>query len=236
MRPRGQRQGRGRPLLQRAQQAPLQHAPKAISAIDPYPVVALATRRSTRSAAASGTRFVSSTTATPPRRFKDARWSPAQSAREPHRQAGDDAQAPEASRRRGLAREHAQGGAPPDHRSGVTVKDVAIPIDRFTSKARTAAYGPSSGSDQTIRRHRDEILHAVELGINQGRTEAPNNKVKLSPPRLRIPQRQSRARSRDAELRTDPSPAPTRATPVTPSHLYRFPGAGSNPAAPTHHP
>ncbi|MBV9336254.1 MAG: transposase [Solirubrobacterales bacterium] len=32
---------------------------------------------------------------------------------------------------------------------------------------------------KTIRRHRDGILHATRLGINQCRTEALNNKVRL---------------------------------------------------------
>lgn len=32
---------------------------------------------------------------------------------------------------------------------------------------------------QTIRKHRDGILHAVRLAINQDRTEALNNKVRL---------------------------------------------------------
>ena len=32
---------------------------------------------------------------------------------------------------------------------------------------------------KTIRKHRDGILDAIRLGINQGRTEALNNKVRL---------------------------------------------------------
>ena len=32
---------------------------------------------------------------------------------------------------------------------------------------------------QTIRQHRDGILQAIRLEINQGRTEALNNKVRL---------------------------------------------------------
>jgi transposase len=52
-------------------------------------------------------------------------------------------------------------------------------IDRFTAKAARSRLKPFVKLAQTIRRHRDEILHAIRLGINQGRTEALNNKVRL---------------------------------------------------------
>lgn len=62
---------------------------------------------------------------------------------------------------------------------GLTVHDVEILIDRFISKALRSRLGPFIRLAQTIRKHRDGILHAIRLGINQGRTEALNNKVRL---------------------------------------------------------
>ena len=62
---------------------------------------------------------------------------------------------------------------------GLTVDDVTILIDRFISKAARSRLQPFVRLGQTIRRHRDGILQAIRLGINQGRTEALNNKVRL---------------------------------------------------------
>ena len=62
---------------------------------------------------------------------------------------------------------------------GLTLEDVTVLIDRFISKAARSRLAPFVKLAQTIRRHRDGILHAVRLGINQGRTEALNNKVRL---------------------------------------------------------
>ena len=56
---------------------------------------------------------------------------------------------------------------------------MTILIDRFISKATRSRLGPFVRLAKTIRRHRDGILHAIRLGINQGRTEALNNKVRL---------------------------------------------------------
>ena len=52
-------------------------------------------------------------------------------------------------------------------------------IDRFLSKAARSRLEPFIRLGQTIRKHRDGILAAIRLKINQGRTEALNNKVRL---------------------------------------------------------
>ncbi len=52
-------------------------------------------------------------------------------------------------------------------------------IDRFISKAARSRLKPFIKLARTIPKHRDGILHAIRLGINQGRTEALNNKVRL---------------------------------------------------------
>lgn len=116
---------------------------------------------------------------TPPDGFKDARWSLLKA---PQNLTGDQA----ATLRR---LKHAGGEvwraytlkealraifAP-----SLTLQDVTILIDRFISKAARSRLAPFVRLGQTIRRHRDGILQAIRLGINQGRTEALNNKVRL---------------------------------------------------------
>jgi transposase len=62
---------------------------------------------------------------------------------------------------------------------GLTVEDVQVLLDRFISRAVRSRLRPFVRLAQTIDKHRDGILHAIRLGINQGRTEALNNKVRL---------------------------------------------------------
>jgi transposase len=62
---------------------------------------------------------------------------------------------------------------------GLTVEDVEILIDRLLSRLARSRLEPFIRLGKTIRRHRDGILAAIRLGINQGRTEALNNKVRL---------------------------------------------------------
>jgi transposase len=156
-----------------------EHAPQATIAIDPFHVVALANRAldDVRRAYWNKLRELDDPDAA--RRFKDARWSLLKA---PDRL--NDQQT------RTLRRLRAAGGevwraytlkealraifAP-----GLTVEDVTILIDRFISKARRSRLGPFVRLAKTIRRHRDGILQAIRLGINQGRTEALNNKVRL---------------------------------------------------------
>lgn len=52
-------------------------------------------------------------------------------------------------------------------------------IGRFINKATRSRLGPFVRLAKAIRRHRDGILEAIRLGINPGRTEALNNKVRL---------------------------------------------------------
>ncbi len=62
---------------------------------------------------------------------------------------------------------------------GLTPADVEILIDRLLSRLARSRLEPFIRLGKTIRKHRDGILAAVRLGINQGRTEALNNKVRL---------------------------------------------------------
>jgi transposase len=156
-----------------------EHAPQAIIAIDPYHVVALGNRAldDVRRAYWNELRRTGDKTAA--RRFKDARWSLLKA---PRNLTDNQAQT--------LRRLKAAGGevwraytlkealraifAP-----NLTVADITVLIDRFLSKASRSRLEPFVRLAQTIRRHRDGILQAIRLGINQGRTEALNNKVRL---------------------------------------------------------
>ena len=156
-----------------------EHAPQAIIAIDPYHVVALANRAldEVRRGYWNELRQLGDQDAA--RRFKDARWSLLKAP-----QNLSKAQAAT------LRRLKAAGGevwraytlkealraifAP-----GLTLEDLTILIDRFISRAVRSRLEPFVRLGQTIRKHRDGILAAIRLGINQGRTEALNNKVRL---------------------------------------------------------
>jgi transposase len=156
-----------------------EHAPNAIIAIDPFHVVALGNRAldEVRRAYWNELRRVGEKTAA--RRFKDARWSLLK--------APTNLNEKQAATLRRLKR---AGGevwraytlkealraifAP-----SLTVEDVTVLVDRFISKATRSRLEPFVRLGQTIRKHRDGILHAIRLGINQGRTEALNNKVRL---------------------------------------------------------
>ena len=63
--------------------------------------------------------------------------------------------------------------------AGLSLEDVEVLIDRLLSRLARSRLEPFVRLGKTIRRHRDGILAAIRLGINQGRTEALNNKVRL---------------------------------------------------------
>ena len=62
---------------------------------------------------------------------------------------------------------------------GLALQDVTVLIDRLLSRLSRSRLDPFVRLGKTIRKHRAGILAAVRLGINQGRTEALNNKVRL---------------------------------------------------------
>ena len=160
-----------------------EHAPNAIIAIDPYHVVALGNRAldEVRRAYWNELRRVGDKTAA--RRFKDARWSLLKA---PANLTDKQAATLRRLKRAGgevwrayTLKEALRAIFAP----GLTIDDIAVLIDRFLSKAARSRLEPFIRLGQTIRKHRDGILHAVRLGINQGRTEALNNKVRLIPRR-----------------------------------------------------
>ncbi len=156
-----------------------EHAPNAIIAIDPYHVVALANRAldDVRREYWNELRRVGDKTAA--RRFKDARWSLLKA---PKNLTDKQAATLRRLRRAGgevwrayTLKEALRAIFAP----GLTVEDVTVLIDRFISKAARSRLEPFVKLSRTIRQHRDGILQAIRLGVNQGRTEALNNKVRL---------------------------------------------------------
>jgi transposase len=156
-----------------------EHAPQAIIAIDPYHVVALGNRAldDVRRDYWNELRRVGDRDAA--RRFKGARWSLLKA---PERLNDEQAATLRQLRRAGgeVWRAYALKEAlRAIFQPGLTIEDVTMLIDRFISKALRSRLAPFVRLAQTIRRHRDGILQAIRLGINQGRTEALNNKVRL---------------------------------------------------------
>jgi transposase len=156
-----------------------EHAPQAILTIDPYHVVALANRAldDVRREYWNELRRAGDKTAA--RRFKDARWSLLKA---PNNLT--DTQAATLRRLRNAGGEVWRAYTLKEALRAIfapslTLEDVTVLIDRFISKATRSRLAPFVTLAGTIRRHRDGILQAIRLGINQGRTEALNNKVRL---------------------------------------------------------
>jgi len=63
--------------------------------------------------------------------------------------------------------------------TGLSLEDVEVLLKRLLSRLARSRLKPFVRLGKTIRKHRDGILAAIRLGINQGRTEALNNKVRL---------------------------------------------------------
>jgi transposase len=61
----------------------------------------------------------------------------------------------------------------------LVVDEVAELIDRWISKASRSRLAPFVKAAKTVRKHRDGILAAIRLGINNGLDEALNNVVRL---------------------------------------------------------
>ena len=64
-----------------------------------------------------------------------------------------------------------------DH--ALDVPDVAALLDRFCSRAARSRLAPFVRLAKTISKHRDGILSAATLKINNARVEALNNKARL---------------------------------------------------------
>jgi len=156
-----------------------EHAPQAIICIDPYHVVQLANQAldEVRRAYWNELRRVGNQQAA--KRFKDSRWS---LLKKPEKLNDEQAAT--------LARIKAAGGevwrayelkeaVRGIFQAGLLLEDVEVLIGRLLSRLARSRLEPFVKLGKTIRKHRDGILAAIRLGINQGRTEALNNTVRL---------------------------------------------------------
>jgi transposase len=156
-----------------------EHAPQAIVCIDPYHVVQLANQALDEVRRAYWNELRSLGDQEAAKRFKDSRWS---LLKKPEKLT--DKQATTLARiktaggevwRAYTLKEAVRGIFEP----GLSLEDVKILIDRLLSRLARSRLEPFIRLGKTIRKHRDGILAAIRLGINQGRTEALNNKVRL---------------------------------------------------------
>jgi transposase len=155
------------------------HAPQAVVCIDPYHVVQNANKALDEVRRAYWNELRQSGDPQAAKRFKDARWSLLKApsnltdkqAATLHRikAAGGEVW------RAYTLKEATRGIFAP----GLTTEDVEILIDRLTSRLARSRLEPFIRLGKTIRKHRDGILAAIRLAINQGRTEALNNRVRL---------------------------------------------------------
>jgi transposase len=155
------------------------HAPQATICIDPFHVVQLANQALDEVRRDYWNELRSLADQDAARRFKDARWALLK--------APDKLTDKQATT---LARLKAAGGevwraytlkeaVRAIFQPGLSLEDVTILIDRLLSRLARSRLKPFTRLAKTIRKHRDGILAAIRHGINQGRTEALNNKVRL---------------------------------------------------------
>jgi transposase len=156
-----------------------EHAPQAIVCVDPYHVVQLANQALDDVRRAYWNELRRAGDAQAAKRFKDSRWC---LLKKPEKLTDQQAAT--------LARIKAAGGevwraytlkeaVRGIFQAGLSLEDVEVLIDRLLSRLARSRLEPFIRLGRTIRKHRDAILAAIRLGINQGRTEALNNKVRL---------------------------------------------------------
>ena len=153
-------------------------APQATSCIDPFHAVktvtdALDTVRRT------AWQQMRATDPAAAKRFKGARWA---LLKRPDHLTDDQAATLRKLRRRGgeVWRAYSLREAFRAIFAGdLSTDDVAELIDRWISKASRSRLAPFVKAAKTIRKHRDGILAAIRLGINNGLDEALNNVVRL---------------------------------------------------------
>lgn len=156
-----------------------EHAPQAVIAIDPYHVVAVANRALDDVRRAYWNELRRSGDKQAAKRFKGARWC---LLKKPDRLT--DQQTATLARIRAAGSEvwrayELKEAVRSIFQPGLSINDVEVLIDRLLSRLARSRLEPFLRFGKTLRKHRDGILAAIRLGINQGRTEALNNKVRL---------------------------------------------------------
>jgi transposase len=161
------------------------HAPQAVICIDPFHAVKIVTdaldviRREAWNDLRRGGQ------AKQAKKFKGARWA---LLKNPSDLSDDQAATLRRLRRRGgdVWRAYTLKEAFRALFSGdLTLDEVTELIDRWISRASRSRLAPFVKAARTIRKHRDGILAAIRLGINNGRAEGLNNVVRLITHRAR---------------------------------------------------
>jgi transposase len=154
------------------------HAPQAVICYDPFHVVALATKAldTVRRATWQEMRRVDKDLA---RKFKGARWC---LLKNPTDLSEDQAATLRKLRRQGgaLWRAYSLKEALRAVFAGdLDAAEVGELLDRFCAKASRSGLKPFVTLARTIRKHRDGILAAIRLGVNNARHEGLNGRVRL---------------------------------------------------------
>jgi transposase len=155
------------------------HAPQAVVCIDPFHAVKLVTEAldTERRKAWNELRHGGNPAAA--RKFKGARWA---LLKNPTNLSDDQAATLRKLKRRGgdVWRAYTLKEAFRAIFAGdLGADDVAELIDRWISRAARSRLPAFVKASKTIRKHRDGILAAIRLGINNGRAEGLNNVVRL---------------------------------------------------------
>lgn len=154
------------------------HAPSAVICYDPFHVVALAAKAldTVRRQVWNDLRRVDEAAA---KRFKGTRWA---LLKNPTDLNDDQAATLRKLRRRGgdLWRAYTLNEALRAVFAGdLDDAEVAYLLDRFCSRAQRSGLKAFVTLAKTIRKHRDGILAAVRLGVNNARHEALNRRVRM---------------------------------------------------------
>ena len=156
-----------------------EHAPQAIVCIDPYHVVQLANQALDEVRRAYWNELRSLGDQDAAKRFKDSRWC---LLKKPDKLTDEQATTLTPIKAAGgevwrayTLKEAVRGIFEP----GLSIEDVEVLIKRLLSRLARNRLEPFIRLGKTIRKHHDGILAAIRLGINQGRTEALNNKARL---------------------------------------------------------
>ncbi len=156
-----------------------EHAPQATICIDPFHVVQLATRALDEVRRDYWNTLRTAGKHDAAKRFKGARWvllkNPSDHTDQQARMLRRLRNAGGAVWRALTLKEAVRAIFAPD----LDVDDVRALIDRLASRASRSRLKPFIRLAKTIRKHRDGILAAVRLKINNARVEALNNKARL---------------------------------------------------------
>jgi transposase len=156
-----------------------EHAPQAIICIDPYHVIALANKAldEVRRAYWNELRQLGDKDAA--KEFKQARWALLKNPDDLTDQQAETLAALQADggtvARAYTLKEALRAILAP----GITPAQVAALLTRFCSRASRSRMQPFVRLARTIRKHRQGILAAVRLKVNNARHEALNNKARL---------------------------------------------------------